>query len=228
MKPLFTTEEFNDAKSLDYLPCECYACKNTFLKEKHEIVKFLNKAKNCHTIQYCSRKCKSTGQTTISTVKCANCGAAFEKLPNQIKKSKNNFCSRSCAATYNNTHKTHGNRRSKLEKYIEIKLTSLYPNLDIRFNCKDPIDSELDIYIPDLNLAIELNGIFHYEPIFGTKKFQQTQNNDISKTKACINNEIDLCVIDTSHQKYFKESTSQQYLDIIVKIINSKNDLLTS
>lgn len=37
-------------------------------------------------------------------VSCKNCHKEFDKLPNQIKKSKNHFCSRSCAATYNNKH----------------------------------------------------------------------------------------------------------------------------
>lgn len=35
-------------------------------------------------------------------VKCTKCTKEFSKQPNQVKKSKNHFCSRSCAATYNN------------------------------------------------------------------------------------------------------------------------------
>jgi len=139
---------------------------------------------------------------------------------------KNNFCSLSCSAIYNNKNKKHGTRRSKLEVWLEKQLILLYPNLDIHFNRKDTIGSELDIYIPSINLAIELNGIFHYEPIFGNDKLNQIQENDISKSKACIDNEIDLCIIDTSGQKYFKPKTSQKYLNIIIKIF--KERLLTS
>ena len=36
-------------------------------------------------------------------VTCKTCSKEFNKLPSQIKKSNNNFCSRSCAAKYNNT-----------------------------------------------------------------------------------------------------------------------------
>jgi len=139
---------------------------------------------------------------------------------------KNNFYSLSCSAIYNNKNKKHGTRRSKLEVWLEKQLILLYPNLDIHFNRKDTIGSELDIYIPSINLAIELNGIFHYEPIFGNDKLNQIQENDISKSKACIDNEIDLCIIDTSGQKYFKPKTSQKYLNIIIKIF--KERLLTS
>ena len=35
-------------------------------------------------------------------VLCKNCGAEFDKKPNQIRKTNNNFCSKSCAAIYNN------------------------------------------------------------------------------------------------------------------------------
>jgi hypothetical protein len=139
-----------------------------------------------------------------------------------MEKSNNHFCSQSCSATYNNKNKTHGNRRSKLEIWLEEQLTTLYPNLQIDFNKKEIIGSELDIYFPSLNLAIELNGIFHYEPIYGVNKLFQIQENDKSKTKLCHDLKIDLCIIDVSQQKYVKPSTSQKYLDIIVKIVNSR------
>lgn len=33
---------------------------------------------------------------------CTHCGKSFDKKKSQIKKSKNHFCTRSCAASYNN------------------------------------------------------------------------------------------------------------------------------
>jgi len=70
-----------------------------------------------------------------------------------------------------------------------------------------------------LKLAFELNGIFHYEPIYGPKKLSSIQNNDHRKFQACAEAGISLCIIDTSGQTYFKESTSQKYLDIIISIV---------
>jgi hypothetical protein len=156
------------------------------------------------------------------TVSCLNCNVSFTKLQSAIKTHPNNFCSRSCSASYNNKHKTHGNRRSKLEIWLEEQLTILYPDLEIHYNRKDAIGSELDIYIPSLNLAIELNGIFHYEPIYGKDKLNQIQQNDKSKSMLCFEHKIDLCIIDTSAQKYVKPSTSQKYLDIITTIIKER------
>lgn len=134
---------------------------------------------------------------------------------------RSEFCNMSCATLYNNTHKEYGYRRSKLEQWIEEQLIILYPNLEIHFNRKDAINSELDIYIPSLRLAFELNGIFHYEPIYSQEQFEKIQNNDQRKFKLCIEHNISLCIIDTSNQKQFKESTSKKYLDIITNIINN-------
>jgi hypothetical protein len=143
----------------------------------------------------------------------------------ELKKDKNNynfFCSNSCAATYNNTHKTKGNRKSKLEYYLESKLKNLYPDLEIHFNRKDAINSELDIYIPSLRLAFELNGIFHYEAIYGENKLNQIQNNDKRKFQACLEQNIELCIIDASKLKYFKESNAEPYFKIVNNIIKNK------
>lgn len=221
MKPRYTSQEFDLSKSTDKLPCECYGCGETFHKEKKYITTFLNGSKS-NTIQYCSKKCKGSIENKSVDVVCVYCGKLFTKQNKEIKKSKsgNHFCSKTCAATYNNTHKKHGTRISKLEIWLNDRLSKLYPDLEMHFNHKDAINSELDIYIPSLKLAFELNGIFHYEPIYGEDKLQRIQNNDNRKFQACLEHGIELCIIDTSQQKYFKEKTSQKYLNIIERLIN--------
>ena len=97
---------------------------------------------------------------------------------------------------------------------------SNYDNSIVYVKSKEEINSELDIFIPKYKLAFELNGIFHYEPIFGSRKLEQTQNNDKNKFQLCQENKISLCVIDTSSLKYFKEQNAEKYLDIIKNIIN--------
>lgn len=162
---------------------------------------------------FCSPKCVTDYNKTGKVINCLNCNI-------EVYTTQNIFCSRSCSATYRNTHKTKGTRRSKLELWLEAKLTELYPTLLIQFNKKDTIGSELDIYIPSLKLAFELNGIFHYEPIFGADKLQQIQSNDTNKFQKCQELGISLCIIDTSSQKYVKEQTSKKFLDVITNIIS--------
>jgi hypothetical protein len=220
MTPLYSQEQFNLAKSTDKLPCKCCKCSETFYRVKKEITRFLKH--NIQDIKFCSRKCMGEFKTTKQTFNCSNCNIELTKIPSNVKKTKNHFCSLSCSASYNNKNKTTGNRRSKLEIWVEEQLTQFYPDLPIDFNKKTAIGSELDIYIPSLNIAFELNGIFHYEPIFGPNKLNQIKSNDISKSKACFDSKIDLCIIDTSNQKYVKPSTSKKYLDIIINIINER------
>lgn len=222
MKSLYTQEEFERSKVIDKLPCQCYQCKKTFYKDKRTILKVLNK-NGSHSGKFCSHSCKTLFLGKTKSLNCFNCDKKFNKSLNQFNKSKNHFCSKSCAAIHNNTHKIHGTRRSKLEAYLEEQLSYLYPYLEIFFNKKDAINSELDIYIPSLKLAFELNGIYHYEPVHGPNKLTQIQNNDQRKFQACAEQGISLCIIDTSKQKYFKENTSQEFLNIIIEIINNKS-----
>lgn len=156
--------------------------------------------------------------------KCGFCNKQIKIRPKIIENSKckKAFCGKSCAAKHNNGNKKFGIRRSKLEMWLESKLKISYPMLEIHYNRKDTINSELDIYIPSLNLAFELNGIFHYEPIFGEEKLNSTKNNDNRKFQACLEKQIELCIIDVSSLTYFKDSKVIKYFDIISKIINTK------
>lgn len=226
MKTLICQEEIekNIKINKSKVPCECEYCHKKFYIKATEFRRILNDPSYSNHGKYCSRQCKDRAKTQRGNVltKCLSCGKEFYKKLSEIKKHPNSFCSCSCSATYHNAHRTTGYRRSKLEIYLEEKLTILYPNLEILYNDKEAIHSELDIYIPSLKLAFELNGIFHYEPIHGDKKLDQIQNNDERKFQACIENNIELCIIDSSGLKYFKEKNVKKYLDITRKIISNK------
>ena len=169
----------------------------------------------------------------LNPIFCIRCNSQipFEKVrfklnDQKYNRTKHSFCNQSCAASYNNTHKTHGTRVSKLERWMAEKLNTLFPSLEIHYNRKDAINSELDIYIPSMKLAFELNGPFHYEPIFSEEQLKSIQNNDQRKLQACLERGIELCVIDTSKHSYVKESTCKPYLDIVLKIIELKRSSL--
>ena len=195
----------------------CLNCSTLFQKLPYEVKR--TKGKN-----FCSKDCYNDYQRKDrknNIKECSNCGNSFHKRPAEQKKTKNHFCSRSCAATYNNTHKKVGTRVSKLEVFLQEQLSQKY-NFNFHFNRKNTINSELDIYIPEINLAFELNGIFHYEPIYGDEKLNQIQNNDQRKFQACLEQKIELCIIDTSWIKYNKIENFKKVLDIIKDIISKK------
>jgi hypothetical protein len=119
---------------------ECDVCGKVFKRKrclvKRTIIKSVSKI--IHT--FCSRKCQLIG-TKANIIICANCRKQVKRLPKEVEKSKSgkNFCSHSCAAFYNNTHKITGNRISKLEIWLSKKLLELYPDLEIIYNGKETI-----------------------------------------------------------------------------------------
>lgn len=221
MQPLYTQTEFDTAKSNDKLPLCCLNCNKKFLKRKANIRFFLTNTSE-GTGEFCSIRCHRQHECPPVIVNCDLCSKPFKKLPSQVKKTKHNFCCHSCAAKYTNTHKTKGTRVSKLERWLAEQLIILFPGLEFHFNRHDAINGELDIYIPSLKLAFELNGIFHYEPIYGPEKLGRMQSNDERKMQACLERGIELCILDVSSISYFKPAKVQKFLDIISNLIQTR------
>lgn len=226
-----TKLQFINLKSKEIVPIICDHCGVNFTRSKLQVMDckrpslgsdILSWNWNDNIKDICTRKCLDSSQKSGKIINCKECDKEIYVRNALLKQDKNRFCSQTCSATYNNKHKTYGTRRSKLEIWLEEQLTLKYTDLEIHFNRKDAINSELDFYLPSLKLAFELNGIFHYEPIYGADKLLRTQNNDNRKFQACIEQGIELCIIDSSNQKYFKTETSQKYLDIIINVIESK------
>jgi hypothetical protein len=69
-----------------------------------------------------------------------------------------------------------------------------------------PSGLELDIYIPALRLAIELNGPLHYFPIHGEAKLKEIRDRDIRKQFETEAKGCKLIIVDTSLIKYRQET----------------------
>jgi len=221
MVALFDITKIHTFKNTENLLFKCDFCGLKFSRKAKRVKDKIPRG-NKH--QFCSSACSGKAILKGENKKCTNCNKTRYIPLNEIKKSKTGrfFCSQSCSATYNNTHKKHGNRRSKLEVWIETRFANDFPNLKVLYNNKDTINSELDIYFPDLKIAVELNGIFHYEPIYGKEQLLKIQKNDKRKLQACLENKIELIIIDVSKFSSFKFSKADVYYKIIKNIVYTK------
>lgn len=217
---LISMDEILSSKYSRMIPIKCDYCQQNFERMQKYIKS--NLKLRSYKKHFCSNACGAKFKDVRKEVECKHCNKKFLKRRCDLNKNSNSFCDHSCAAKYNNSHKTKGTRRSKFEIYLADILPAKYPNLEFHFNRTDAIHAELDIFIPNLKLAFELNGIFHYEPIYGIEKLQKTQNNDNRKFQACLEKQIELCILDVSSISYFKPDKVQKFVNIITNIIDLK------
>ena len=168
--------------------------------------------------KFCSPGCAgiySQREKTLPKRNCNQCGRLYKP-----RRSGSKFCSKPCTMTFTNEHKTFGNRISKLELFLKAQLDIIYPDNFIIYNGKETIGSELDIYIPMLKLAIEINGPLHYIPIYGQDTLEYIKKNDRKKRYLCKKNGIEFHVINSSKQNCVTEETCPPFLNTVTKIID--------
>lgn len=205
----------------------CPGCEKPFTKTKKEFrMRFLpgHHQQEVFCTKQCSDECRSKrGRISVN---CLECNKLFEKKLNQTLKCPNNFCSSSCSAKYGNRNKKSGYRRSKIEVFLEREIKTSLPHIKFITNDRS-LGYELDFYFPDLRFAIELNGIFHYEPIYSNEQFIRIQNADKQKATLCREAGIELCILDISSVKRFGTKELDQYKDIVLQILNSIQNRLS-
>jgi hypothetical protein len=176
----------------------CSQCKKEFLSVKNLI--------------NCSEECKLQSRRKF-VKQCQRCNTEYK-----AEKKDSKFCSHSCRSKelslHNYAHERSGATRSKMELYIQENLTKDYPLLEKLYNDKNVIGSELDVYIPSLKLAIELNGIFHYEPIYGQDHLDKIQNRDKQKLITCYEQGIELLIINMGDKGFTKKFAKEIYFQI--------------
>ena len=167
--------------------------------------------------KFCSNRCKFDNKKNKISVPCFFCKKEILKTPSQIKKAKHTFCSGSCSGKYH-AWKNGGSRRSM----AEIKLTEMikadFPTLEIHENTRNVLDChlEIDIWIPSIKLAIELNGPCHFMNIYGNKIFQRTITNDEIKKKEILTRGFGLLLININQpEKIVKPLLVEQYQNVI-------------
>ena len=232
MTPLYTQQQFDEGCYKTNLSLQCENCLCTFYKTKKEIGYFLAKKKRYSENwgRYCSSKCwgEALRKSNRKTINCKNCNKEIDLTYYRLAWSENHFCSNSCCAKFNNPNRKKKGK-SKIEYWLNDQLIKKYPNLNFIFNDRKVLDGlELDIYIPSLSIGFELNGVFHYEPVFGYKQLNNQVSRDCKKAYLCMQKKINLCVIDITSLTYFKEHKCLKFLQIITDIIEGHPEFKNS
>lgn len=86
------------------------------------------------------------------------------------------------------------------ETYMANLIRKMFPNKKIirHYRPKWLSGLELDVYIPDIKLAFEYNGIQHYEPVDyfgGINSFKKQVKRDQLKKELCASRNVDLIIV---------------------------------
>lgn len=162
---------------------------------------FIEKARKIHGDKYDYSKVKYIDSNTKVTIICPIHGE-FEQRP------ANHISGQGCPKC---------ELKSQTKLYNRLK--SDFPDLNILFEINDKslswLDGQrLDIYIPELNVAIEYDGQQHYTPIDffgGVLEFQKIVQLDKLKDKKCLDNG---CILFRIKYNY----TEEEYKDVTNKI----------
>jgi hypothetical protein len=197
----------------------CEWCGKTRLKKVGQIAEDLH--------HFCSKQC-SNNATAVkrackSFIVCEVCGITVKRRQSYIDSSRLHFCGKRCLKKYAATHHLSETKpRSKIEAIIEEVLRAKFPSVNIQYNDRKTIKLELDIYLPDLKMAFEINGILHYKPIYGKAKLDRTKRNDKLKMGRCKKARIKLHVIDIRGLGHKQKRQVNELLDNIISKIERR------
>lgn len=154
-------------------------------------------------------------------VKCCQCKLPITRSSKNKTKHDKEFCSKSCRMKYFNIHfKINSGssiNKSFPEEYLSDKISSQFTSLEIQKNNRIFLKCgyEIDILMPSINLAIEVNGPVHYMPIFGEDKLNLTQYKDAVKYAELNSRGVSFLIVDVSMS--ISKKRMAIYLDNILK-----------
>jgi predicted RNA-binding Zn-ribbon protein involved in translation (DUF1610 family) len=125
---------------------------------------------------------------------CPQCGKILHLSPSQARKRK--YCSGTCRNLATNIYKN--GSISKAEQYLRRMIEEA--GYSVVANDRVVLDGlEIDMWIPEKNIGIEYNGIYHLQPIHGDKLLKQMKQRDAIKQQRAKERGIRLLVVEDIH-----------------------------
>lgn len=143
------------------------------LSKQLSIIDSLNKKIFNYNISFSRIK-----ETSLYEFKCHDCDRLFDIHKNTLNDRINN---RNIICTNCNKISNYSDYENQVYDYVK----KIYNGKIIR-NSREIIGKELDIYLPDLKLAFEFNGLYWHSDVYKDKYYHK------NKTDKCISNNIKL------------------------------------
>lgn len=208
------------------------ACSNTYRMEKKpkKYCSFCNKEINNRPRcwirgkeAYCDKICEAENKKDRIKIKCIICKKEFETT--KLASIKRKTCNRECWKEYFKQFilPKMNKRRSFGECFIAYMFKiNFSTNLTIIENDRKQLDGfELDIFIPEMKVGIEYNGIHHYQPIQGDENLKRVVKIDRMKRGLAFKKGIKIYTIKTleSHSR----NTKVKLINIFSQICKDLN-----
>lgn len=195
--PIFCNRECSRLGRIKLQEFSCKECSSKVIRREKELGKNVFCSSSCSAKFYNRPRIKPKIAKRVmipnplTERECSNCLNKVLRRRSQIENTKFSFCSRRCQAifankTYNRAGRF-GKNRSKAEDNLADIISQSQPLIKISKNDRTilPNGLEFDLFLPEYNIAIELNGPCHYIPIFGTQELTKTQSKDLLKLQFC-------------------------------------------
>ena len=196
---------------------KCLECaKEEMVKDKRtdtNIIKEMIESKN-DNIWLNQNEYKTASKNNL-LIRCGTCGNIFKMSYANYRKDWFSGKCRRCS------EKSTGEKQiaQVLDRY-KINYTR-QEHFDGKLRDVKPIP--LDFYLPDYNMAVEFDGILHYEPMYGEEKFKKTLLHDDMKNWYCKWNNIDLLRIPYWEGSHIEEILIEKFNIIPLVSIETKH-----
>jgi very-short-patch-repair endonuclease len=96
---------------------------------------------------------------------------------------------------------------SKMEKHIADKIRDLGYKVELHKKIIPKENLEVDLYIPELNTIIEVDGPSHFYPIWGQEKLEKQINADLRKSGALLSKGFAILRVKSCGEESLAEKT---------------------
>lgn len=126
---------------------------------------------------FCSKECHDMFQDKKMLVNCDLCGKQVRRSPANVKKSRRHFCSVKCSGKF-------AFRYSEAEAQFEDLVKAA--GIDYERNNRSILNGlELDFWLPECHVAVEIDGPTHHFPVYGNDVLKKQQERDRKKRRMC-------------------------------------------